>query len=171
MKTIGELIEENNDILLRLDALEKACVKLESGGKVAKAHLEQIIEFFSDFSSIYPHSKEEDLIFKAMKKAGMISNDLVDGVVITTTIASMLKERENARAFLRNMQKALAKYRSNEISAVDQLITSAKAFIALERKHIDREVNDLYPMAYSYLSRGELAGLYEQFEQVAGESG
>jgi hemerythrin-like domain-containing protein len=71
MKPTAHLIDEHHDIKLMLQILEKICVKIEQGEKVQKAHLESIMEFFSDFVGDCHLAKEEDMLFPAMEKAGV----------------------------------------------------------------------------------------------------
>lgn len=169
MRTIQELMKEHNNITIMLEILEKACEKFKSDPKGTVEHLEQIIDFFGDFGDKCHHSKEEDLLYAALKKSGVITANHVDGIVVISTIASMIKDHERARIYIDDMREALAKYHTENSFSIDHFVKEANSFIAFQRQHINTEDKVLYPLASSHLSEKELRELSEKFEKVVRE--
>ncbi|MHA2370056.1 MAG: hemerythrin domain-containing protein [Candidatus Hodarchaeales archaeon] len=169
MKTIQELMKEHDNIAIMLEILEKATESFKTDTEGTVEHLEQIIDFFDAFGDKCHHSKEEDLLYAALKKSGMITENHPDGVVVINTIASMIKDHQRARIYIDDMREALAKYHEENSASIDHFVKKANNFIAFQRQHINTEDQVLYPLANSHLSGKELQELSKNFERVVGE--
>lgn len=155
------LKEEHRAIKLMLGILEKICDKLDSGEKVNRQHLEEILDFIRTFVDRCHHGKEEDLLFPAMEKKGVPREGGPIGV--------MLAEHETGRDLVRKMTQGVAEYGKGDEKAVREIIANAKEYIDLLRNHIDKEDNILYAIADTHLSPEEQKELLDGFERVEGE--
>jgi hemerythrin-like domain-containing protein len=144
-----------------LRVLEAVCQRLESGGGVDAAHIEEIIEFIKGYADRCHHFKEEDLLFEAMEKAGFPRHAGPLGV--------MLAEHDMGRGYVRGMSDAVASYKLGDRKVVSVIVKNARNYISLLTAHIAKEDNVLYPMADQRLSEEQQRELAVQFEKVDGE--
>ena len=155
MKPTAPLKDEHHDIKLMLQILDKICTKIEHGEKVKKAHLESIMEFFSDFVVECHLAKEEDMLFPAMEKAGVPQGGgPIGDLRVVHTIA---------RSYISVMNEAVLKYPADANN--DKIFTqNAREYIELLKSHIDTE-DMLFPLAENYISEKVKKNLTEEFKK------
>ena len=155
MKPTAQLKDEHHDIKLMLQILDKICVKIEHGEKVKKAHLESMMEFFSDFVGECHLAKEEDMLFPAMEKAGVPQGGgPIGDLRVVHTIA---------RSYISVMNEAVLKYPADVSN--DKIFTqNAREYIELLKSHIDTE-DMLFPLAENYISEKVMKNLTEEFKK------
>jgi hemerythrin-like domain-containing protein len=161
MTPAEQLKEEHEGILLMLKILGKICEKLESGTKVDPEHLDRIVEFFRVFADKCHHGKEEDLLFPEMEKSGISREQGPIGV--------MLLEHDQGRGHVRKMGDAAAKIRKDDPAAPAEFAGSAREYIALLTRHIEKENNILFPMGDRAIPRKKQGELVEAFEKLERE--
>jgi len=66
-----QLKAEHEKILILLGILKRICAELEAKRDINLLYLGQVIEFIKIFVDKFHHGKEEDLLFPAMRKAGV----------------------------------------------------------------------------------------------------
>lgn len=169
VKATQELMDEHNKILDILTVLDRLCKIFETGKKGITDDLEKIVDFLSSLKHVCHHKMEEDLLFVALKEAGTITLQDATGLLITNTIAEMIKEHEQSRILIKNMQDTLAEYKAGNLSIMDQFIDDLKAYIQLQRNHIRKEDQVLYPMAQAHLSLQKRKELAIEFERLKRE--
>ncbi len=159
MKATEQLKAEHAGIKLMLEVLEEICKRLEAGKRVDTNHLEHIIEFIQVFADKCHHAKEEDLLFPAMEKAGVLKEGGPLGV--------MLAEHKEGRDYALMMKEAVMGYKAKaDEEAALKFIKNARNYINLLSRHIDKEDNLLYPMADASLSKNKQEELSEKFERI-----
>jgi len=161
MKATDILMEEHTIIKRVLTALETAAQRLERGQVVRSGFFIDTAEFIKGFADGCHHMKEEGVLFKAMVASGMPAQG--------GPISMMLAEHEQGRAYTRAMREAAQKLHSGDESARDQVIRSARGYVALLRQHIYKEDNILFPMANQVISQAEQGNVAEDFERVEHE--
>ena len=158
MKATDILMEEHTIIKRVLTALETAAQHLERGQVVRTGFFIDAADFIKGFADGCHHKKEEGVLFKAMVASGMPAQG--------GPISMMLAEHEQARAYTRAMRKAAQKLQSGDESARDQVIRSARGYVALLRQHIHKEDNILFPMANQVISQAKQGNVVEDFKRV-----
>lgn len=161
MKATDILMEEHTIIKRVLTALETAAQRLERGQVVRAGFFIDAADFIKGFADGCHHMKEEGVLFKAMVASGMPAQG--------GPISMMLAEHEQGRAYTRAMREAAQKLQSGDESARDQVIRSARGYVALLRQHIHKEDNILFPMANQVISQVEQGNVVEDFERVEHE--
>jgi hemerythrin-like domain-containing protein len=161
MKSLDELRAEHDGIKVMLNILSAIITQAEQGRKINTEHLDQILEFITVFVDKCHHGKEEDLLFPALKVAGVAEQGGPIGV--------MLNEHTEGRGFVQAMSAALERYNAGDETAIHDFTESAHHYINMLHVHIDKENTVLYPMAESLLSDATDAQMTEGFETIERE--
>jgi len=162
MKPIEDLKTEHDAVQITLKVLDSICNEAEKTGEISNPdHLEQLIDFFRTFVDTCHHGKEEELLFPALEEVGVSRDGGPIGV--------MLKEHQQGRDLVGDMDNALSRYTEGDREAALDLIRHARAYIVLLNQHIDKENNVLFPMADRHLSSEKQVELWEGFETIETE--
>jgi hemerythrin-like domain-containing protein len=162
MKPIQDLKLEHKAVQVTLSILDRIGNDVEKAGQIENPdHLKQLMEFFKIFVDTCHHTKEEELLFPALEEVGVSRESGPIGV--------MLKEHQQGREYVAKMKAALTRYLDGDLKAAGDLVKSARAYIALLTRHIDKENNVLFPIAEKNLSDEKQAALWEGFEKIETE--
>lgn len=161
MKATDQLKEEHKGVLLMLQILEAVCQRLKKGQEVNPEHLSQILEFLKVFVDRCHHTKEEELLFPAMEKAGVPNEG--------GPIGMMLLEHDQGRGYIKGFAEAVESYQSGDKKTGAKIIKNAQGYINLLKEHINKEDGMLYVIADMHLSKKEQEKLAQEFEKVEKE--
>lgn len=161
VKAISQLRDEHQGVLLMLQILERINKKLEAGEKVNLKHLEQIVEFFQVFVDFCHHSKEEGLLLPVLEGVETVADKELG--------ATILKEHELGRGYVKDMAEKIKMYSEGDQTAAFEIAQSARAYIELLRKHIQRENDVLFVGADQVLPSEKQDKLFEGFEKIETE--
>lgn len=156
MTATEDLRAEHAGILLMLDILRVLITRLEAGDPVPGAELEDILEFLTVFVDKCHHGKEEDILFPALKTAGVLADSGPIGV--------LLHEHSLGREYIREMKAAL-----EGSGKTGTFVAPAQGYIELLTQHIAKENTVLFPMAEQLLDMAALTTMHEDFEQLERE--
>jgi hemerythrin-like domain-containing protein len=124
-----------------------ALLHLSSGSGLAEAEshgrLEEVMDFLRVYVDQCHHAKEEEVLFPAIREAGLI---ILDGLVRELT-----SEHHAGRGMVWEMEKALGQPRKSEASA-NVFSAVASRFVGLFRKHIRKENGIVFPAANEKLT-------------------
>jgi hemerythrin-like domain-containing protein len=160
MKATQQLRDEHDGVTVMLSILGQVCKQLEETGKLNEEHFRGILEFLKGFVDKCHHGKEEILLFPAL---------IAHGVPEQAPIAILLHEHEVGRDFINIMSTAFAGYIAGDISSAADIVQNARGYIALLRKHMEKENNVLFVMADDLLSEERQDELFEGFEMIEKE--
>lgn len=158
MKVTEQLKAEHNGIKLMLNILDKMCTKLESADMINPKHLDEVLEFIRIFIDKCHHTKEEELLFPALERAGIPKEKGPIGV--------MLLEHSKGREYIKALGEAIDEYKRGSETAALKIIENAKGYIRILLAHIDKEDNVLYPMADARLSEKIQNEMADEFERI-----
>lgn len=147
------LSDEHQNILKVIDVVLQECEQLENGKTVDVKFFQKVISFIKNYADGFHHSKEEDILFKAMLE-GMEN-------MHCNPIPVMLNEHDAGRQYVKGMEEAL------QNDDVDKLIENASGYCYLLQNHIYKEDNILYPMAEEALNdvqKEKVKLLYQQMK-------
>jgi hemerythrin-like domain-containing protein len=147
------LRDEHRVILLALDLLEAAAIRLARGLPLPDGWWPEIVAWLRAFADKNHHAKEEASLFPALVKAGVPSDGGPIGV--------MLEEHARGRALVTAMEAGEPPTRA----------VKAREFVALLREHIDKENDVLFPLADAVLDEAAQRALQREFEAVEAEQG
>jgi hemerythrin-like domain-containing protein len=158
MKATDELKKEHQGIELMLRILQAISTKFGRGEQIQAEHLDGILEFLSIFVDKCHHGKEEEFLFPALEKTGILREGGPIGV--------MLNEHEQGRKLVSRLRDAVGSYTSGDKTAADSVQLNATEYIGLLTQHIAKENTILFPMADARLSPDKDTELFEAFEQL-----
>ncbi len=161
MVATEQLKAEHNGIKLMLRILDEMCERLKSAEKLRPEHLDQVLEFLRVFADKCHHAKEEELLFPALEKVGVLKEQGPIGV--------MLAEHNKARDRVKGIAEGIARYKAGDRDAAAKIIENGKAYVRILAAHIDKEDNVLYPLADARLSKSTQEELAEKFERIETE--
>ncbi|WP_196138782.1 hemerythrin domain-containing protein [Aliikangiella sp. G2MR2-5] len=101
--------------------------------KTFSHQVEFVIEFIENFTDSYHHYKEEELLFSALNKPGVLTH--------CNPVGQMLYEHESARKAVNNIKSGLKE------RCIEGICSGLEEYGALLEQHIFKEDNILYPMA------------------------
>ncbi len=159
MKPTDDLNEEHRAVKLMLRILGGVCKNIETGKNVKSGHLEELVEFMRVFVDKCHHTKEEAYLFPEMEKAGIPGAGEL--------ISPLKKEHEEGRQYVSRIEKEVSEKGENR--ELPSIVENSRAYIQLLTLHIDKEENNLFPMADACLSQAVQQDLLESFEVVETE--
>ncbi|MCL1593190.1 MAG: hemerythrin domain-containing protein [Actinomycetia bacterium] len=133
------LRDEHRLILEVADALDQLFAVEPGGAALDFDAVDRCITFFRLFADACHHTKEEDLLFPELERAGLPHD--------SGPIAVMLNEHEQGRVFVRAMADAIETARTGESSSLADLRAAADGFVSLIVAHIAKEDGVLFNMA------------------------
>ena len=153
MKATEILKKEHKNILKVITALRKECNAIEDKKKkFNKIFFIKVIDFIRNYADKFHHAKEEDILFKELKKEEIQLH--------CDPIQQMLYEHEQGRSFVKGMFEAVQE--NNK----DKAIHNAREYIFLLEEHINKEDNVLYPMADDVLPKKDQDYILKEFKKV-----
>jgi hemerythrin-like domain-containing protein len=165
MSATADLRSEHGGVGRMLRIMDAMALRLRAGEQVAVDDLSQSIEFLRVFVDQCHHTKEEDLLFPAMRAAGMASAE--------ETIVTLLADHVRGREAVARIAAATQRLADAEEAASVELAEATTEYTGLLRAHILREEGDCFTPADHELSpatQEELAEGYERIERdVVGE--
>ena len=159
MKATQILGEEHGVIWRVLNTLETAAARAASGGSVRPLFFEDAADFVKGFADGCHHKKEEDVLFPAINQAG--------GSAETSMVSRMLLEHEDGRRLIRSMREGARRWDGGDETGRKDAVESAKAYVALLRKHIADEDGTVFPAADRVIpaaSQEQLAVAFDHIE-------
>ncbi len=155
MKTADLFKREHDAILESCKVLDYMCGLLNSGRSVPLEDLAIILEFIEEFTFKYHLLREESIAFPAMEAAGILNR--------YGLIGDMIAEHHAMKGYVRLMEDSLAHNPFHR----DKFIKGAEDYVEMMRSHIEKETDELFPLADSRMDQesvGKLSRELEQFE-------
>lgn len=161
MRPTDILKQEHDLILMMLQIVDAACVRMEEGDKINPDHLADMVDFIRNFADRCHHAKEEKLLFPALRQSGIGKENGPIGV--------MLAEHEEGRFFVKGMSEALVEMKAGDNVAAGKFIADAGGYVKLLDGHIMKENNILFRMADERLTDEQQKELLKEFDRVERE--
>jgi hemerythrin-like domain-containing protein len=165
MTATADLRSEHAGVGRMLGIMDSMAGRARAGGRLDVGDLEQAIEFLRVFVDQCHHTKEEELLFPAMRAANMTSAE--------ETIVILLADHVEGRQAVTHIAAATRRLAESDDSASTDLAEAISGYTRLLHDHIRREENDCFRMADHELPAAvqeELAEGYERVErEVVGE--
>jgi hemerythrin-like domain-containing protein len=156
-----QLRSEHEGIALMLKILSELCRRMSIGRNVNVEHIEKVLELFKVFVDQCHHGKEEEMLFPALERVGILNEG--------GPIGQMLLEHEQGRQAVREMAEALSLYRAGEPGAAKKFCEPAHRYRDLLAQHIEKENQVLFLLAESRLSRPRQQDLADAFQALEKE--
>lgn len=165
MKATADLRSEHVGVGRMLGIMDAMAIRLRAGEPVTPDDLASSIEFLQVFVDQCHHTKEEQLLFPAMRAAGLTAAE--------ETIIILLADHVRGREGAARIADAARRLAEGEEPAASELAESMSEYTGLLHAHIRREENDCFDIADRDLPpavQDELVEGYERIERdVVGE--
>lgn len=161
MKATQQLSSEHQAVKLMLQILQEIAQRLKSQEKIDPSHLNHLVEFIQVFVDGCHHAKEEELLFPALKQAGMSSGGGLVGLMVT--------EHARERALVRDLIAGINEYKKGNPTAAGKIVEDIRKIDILLSAHINKEDELLYPQADQHLTEEEQNRLFAEFEKIENE--
>jgi hemerythrin-like domain-containing protein len=137
------ILREEHELLRRvLDSLDQCLLRVERGG--SRRDLPRFVRWLRAFVETWHGQKEEDILFRAMKKEGF---DTSSG-----PIAVVRCEHSEMRSGLDLAAAAVAEAKEGDLSSAHPALVALRSLGYLLRYHMEMEESVIYPMAEAELS-------------------
>jgi hemerythrin-like domain-containing protein len=155
MMPIGPLMIEHRLIEKVIDIIRIETQNVRKGKKLETLYIDTILDFFRTYADRTHHGKEEDILFKELKKRQLISEDL-----------RIMTELENEHIIVRRMVIELEKAQNRLITGVSNeeknILERFDNIVNLYPEHIRKEDNIFFPSAMKYLNKEEQEKMIEE---------
>jgi len=154
-----DLRSEHQGVVRMLDIMDAMVASIRQDGNPNSDDLSQVLEFLRVFVDKCHHTKEEQLLFPAIRAAGMTS---AEGVV-----DALLHEHAEGRHAVSRIAAAADRSAHADDSAGAELVDAMSGYTRLLRAHIVREERDCFDPADQNLTpavQEQLARGYERIE-------
>jgi hemerythrin-like domain-containing protein len=132
--------------------------KAEQTQSIDPYFVDQAVDFIRMYADRTHHGKEEDILFKDLRKKKLSGED---ERIMNELIADHVFARQTTKAVV----EANARYRTGDKSALAEISSRLKTLIEFYPKHIEKEDKVFFPASRAYFSLEEdqamLAGFYE----------
>lgn len=140
MDGINLMVDEHKNIKRMLAVVRKACLGLMKGNEINYTDFENMIDFIRNYADKHHHGKEEKFLFNRMV-------DEIGGAAEKLVKYGMLVEHDLGRAYIRELDEALAKVKAGDEEAKLDVIANAISYTHLLNRHIDKEDSVVYSFA------------------------
>ncbi len=161
MECIEILKREHQMVRLVIDAARRDLERAEALHAVDPAEAEQLLDFFRYFANSCHDPKEEDLLFAVLHRRGMAWEGY--------PLRDLVREHEEMRVILDSASDWLKPAEAGDPTAVEALVHDLRMYLDLVDAHIDREEDEVFPLALQWLTARDLEELGDAFTAIACE--
>jgi hemerythrin-like domain-containing protein len=163
MQPLHVLKHEHRVIEKALRALEGVCRRLAVGEPVPREVPIRLVDFITEFADRYHHGKEENYLFPALHRQGIVGHD--------SALSIIVHEHEIEKTLTDKMREAILEYQSAEEESRKRFVEAAVAYINHLTGHILKEDAILFRVANELLDETDLDDLMAGFERARTEFG
>ena len=158
MQARGPLMIEHRLIERMISFIKNALPQIELTNKVNPVLVDKIVDFIRTYADQTHHGKEEDILFRELKKR-----------LLSDTDQHIMKELIDEHIFGRKTTKSLVeantRYRNGDESALVDIIGKLRMLVEFYPKHIEKEDKIFFPAARAYFSDEEDGTILEEFRE------
>jgi len=161
MQARGPLMIEHRLIERMIAVIEQALTEAEQTRSIDPYFIDQAVDFIRIYADRTHHGKEEDILFRDLRKKNLSDEDL-------RLMNELMDEHVFGRQTTAALVEANTRYRGGDQSALADIVSRLKTLISFYPKHIQKEDKVFFPASRAYFSLEEdqamLAEFYE-FDQ------
>jgi branched-chain amino acid transport system ATP-binding protein len=161
VECIEILKREHQMVRLVIAAARRDLERATAAHAVDPAEAEQLLDFFRYFTNSCHGPKEEDLLFAMLHRRGMAWDDY--------PLRDLVKEHAEMRVVLDSASDWLKPAESGDPAAVEALLHDLGVYLDLVDSHIDKEEDEVFPLALQRLTAADLEELGDAFTAIACE--
>ena len=156
MKPIGLLMREHRLIERLIKLLEKELDNIKKTKKVNSDFIQKSIDFFRTYADRTHHGKEEDILFRELKKK-KITNYLKN------IIKRLEQDHQNARKIVTDLSNQNSNYIQGKTSSIKEITNDLEKLVTLYPVHIEIEDKEFFYPSMDYLTEEEQQKMLQEF--------
>jgi hemerythrin-like domain-containing protein len=156
MKPRGPLMKEHRLIEKMLDIIDNKLRKIEKTNTIDTVFIDTAVDFIRTYADRTHHGKEEDILFTALEKKKMSSED-------NTVMKELIEEHKSARIVVRELREANGRYSAGPEREIDTIVQKLRWLKDFYPKHIIKEDKIFFPNTEKYFTTAELDEMLNQF--------
>ena len=152
MMPIGPLMIEHRLIERMIALLKKESARIHSTGQVNVKFVLSAVDFIQTYADRCHHGKEEDLLFRALKKKELSPEH-------ARILKELLEEHVKARQVVGDLIAAQERYLKGDKTAVNEVAQLMDMLVELYPKHIEKEDKHFFIPCMAYFTKEEQESL------------
>lgn len=156
MQARGPLMIEHRLIEKMLKAIEHALVGVEQTKAIDPYFVDAAVDFIRVYADRTHHGKEEDILFRDLKKKRLSSED-------QQVMENLIEDHAFGRNTTRSLVEANRRYREGKKEALGDITSLLKTLVEFYPGHIRREDDVFFPASRSYFSETEDQAMLREF--------
>ncbi len=161
LQATADLRSEHAGVGRMLDIMDAMAAAAQRGERPSIDDILQTIEFLRVFVDKCHHTKEEQLLFPAIRTAGMLA--------VEEVIVSLLADHAQGRGSVSRLATLVQRLLDGDESANSALADAVSGYTRLLREHIAREESDCFDVADRELPPNAQEELVEGYERIERE--
>ncbi|MFH1035723.1 MAG: hemerythrin domain-containing protein [Pseudomonadota bacterium] len=158
MWPIGPLMHEHRLIERMLAVLGQEIASLEAGDQPDLEFIGQAAEFFRAYADRCHHGKEEDILFRELKKIELSPE-------LAGIMAELEEEHRQGRARVGAVLEARQRLAQGQREALPQLLEGLKWLVGFYPVHIQKEDKHFFFPVMEYFDAGAKAAMLAEFQR------
>jgi hemerythrin-like domain-containing protein len=156
MMPVGMLMKEHRLIEKVVSVWKKELDNIAKNGSANLCLIELAIDFMKTYADRCHHGKEEDILFRDLKKKPLSSE-------LKKILEELLEEHKIARKTIGDLVAAKSKYSCGEKGSLDVITNSIKLITELYPNHIEKEDKHFFLPCMNYFTQQEQDKMIEEF--------
>jgi len=156
MKPIGPLMWEHRLIENMIRLIRNEIVTINEESEVRTAFIDVIVDFFRIYADRTHHGKEEDILFRELKKKKMEPQH-------ETIMNELIEEHTYGRKTVGRLVDAKKNYRRGDSDALGKIVACLTEISEFYPRHIEKEDKRFFYPCLEYFSQGEQDAMLQEF--------
>ncbi len=156
MQARGPLMIEHRLIERMLSSIKNILSKTELNQKIDPVFVDTAVDFIQTYADRTHHGKEEDILFRELKKKSMSDED-------RKVLAELTEEHAFGRQTTRALIEANTRYRNGDEAALADIFEKLRTIVEFYPKHIEKEDKVFFPSSRAYFTDEEDQALLVEF--------
>ncbi|TFF86799.1 cation-binding protein [Candidatus Thorarchaeota archaeon] len=155
VQPIGPLMIEHRLIERMISVMKKKTEMMEQTGVADVDFIEAAVDFIKTYADRCHHGKEEDILFRDLKKKKMDPED-------RKVMEELIQEHVKGRELTGSLVVAKERYASGDKAALIAILDILKQLVDFYPKHIEKEDKVFFRPSMEYLTKAERGKMLEE---------
>jgi len=133
--------------------------RVESEQHIDPHFVDAVVDFIRTYADRTHHGKEEDILFRDLKKKELKSED-------AAAMEELIQEHVLGRRITRELVEANEAYKNGDLDSLQTVLEKLRFLTEFYPKHIDKEDREFFPAVLAYLTDEEQQAMLREFEEV-----
>jgi hemerythrin-like domain-containing protein len=156
MQARAPLMIEHRLIDRMIGIINRALSQIEKNEEVDPVFIDTTVDFIRTYADKTHHGKEEDILFRDLKKRKLSEED-------KRLMNDLIEEHALGRKTTKKLIDANSRYRNGDKSALAEIVSHLSSLTDFYPKHIEKEDKVFFPAARRYFSDQEDQTMLDEF--------